>query len=52
MASIGPELRFLAVRALNEVFIWSNKTNAAVDTTAVTDRLKSSKRLNVFLDHF
>ena len=50
--SIGLESCFLAVRAFSEVLIRSNEANTAVDTTAVTYKLKSSKRSNVFLDHF
>ena len=49
---IGLESCFLAVRAFSEVLVWSNEANAAVDTTAVMYRPKSSKRLNTFLDHF
>ena len=50
--SIGLESCFLAVRAFSEVLVWSNDANEAVDTTAVAYRPKSSKNLNMFLDHF
>ena len=50
--SIGLEPCLLAVRAISKVLIWSNKANTTIDTAAVAYRLKSSERLNVFLDHF
>ena len=49
---IGLASQFLAVGAFSEVLIWSNEANAAVYTTAVTYRLKSSKRSNMLLGNF
>ena len=40
------------VRAFSEVLVRSNEANEAVDTTAVTYRLKYGKKSYAILDHF
>ena|SRR5258705_7377926 len=41
--SINPVACFLAVGAFSKIFVWSSKANTAVDATAVSYRLESSK---------